>query len=323
VPAFTPDGPEPWELGQSIPVAIEPFGPGAAEPRACALRALRTLGVATDAWVLHHTVFGQPRFRRRATARKPTPHPPGATRAGLLRCARNDVWRVHEIQRDQGGDTASRSAGVSPASGRSPANDRTAVPDAGETPALREAARSFCCYGNRTTVRWTPRTGVRPVVSFTHDGSMRLGAVAFREDVIGLGIDVVDLCRFARYDRDEKLRDRLAERLFGTSEDRSLAARGSDVPDAHLLALAFSMKEAVSKALGTGLRLGLGMGGGHGLPLADIGVALCRGGDGSDETDVALVRRAARRLRQIGGQRVEGRWAMRETHVLTLAIVLA
>ncbi|MBM3495467.1 MAG: phospholipid carrier-dependent glycosyltransferase, partial [Armatimonadetes bacterium] len=70
--------------------------------------------------------------------------------AGLLRCGPGR-------QPNQCGDAASRSAGVSPASGGSPANDRSAVPDAGETPALREAARSVSCPGNRTTVRWSPR----------------------------------------------------------------------------------------------------------------------------------------------------------------------
>ncbi|MBM3492914.1 MAG: hypothetical protein FJX72_01125, partial [Armatimonadetes bacterium] len=64
----------------------------------------------------------------------------------LLRCA-------SEQPGNQGGDAAFRSAGVSPAFEGSPAKEGSAVPVAGGTPALRNAARSGSDHVNRTNVR--------------------------------------------------------------------------------------------------------------------------------------------------------------------------
>ncbi|HSM50847.1 MAG TPA: holo-ACP synthase [Thermoanaerobaculia bacterium] len=71
--------------------------------------------------------------------------------------------------------------------------------------------------------------------------------------VLGIGLDVVDLARFARaHARHGK---RLEERLAGEGEIRPLTGTART---AHLAGL-FAAKEAVLKALGTGWAEGLGL----------------------------------------------------------------
>lgn len=99
--------------------------------------------------------------------------------------------------------------------------------------------------------------------------------------LVGVGIDAVDVERFARVLRR---RPTLADRLFST-EERVEAARSDDpIP---LLAARFAAKEAVMKALGTGL---------WAFPLRDVGVL--RASDGT--STLRLGPKAAARAEQLG-----------------------
>jgi holo-[acyl-carrier protein] synthase len=99
--------------------------------------------------------------------------------------------------------------------------------------------------------------------------------------LVGVGIDAVDVERFTRVLRR---RPTLADRLF-SAEERAEAARSDDPSSG--LAARFAAKEAVIKALGTGL---------WAFPLRDVAV-LCSPEGGST---LRLGPRAAARAEQLG-----------------------
>ena len=71
--------------------------------------------------------------------------------------------------------------------------------------------------------------------------------------VIGIGVDIVSIARLRRM--YERYNERLLERVLGPSERSEFARRPGD-PGA-FLAKRFAAKEAVGKALGTGIQSGV------------------------------------------------------------------
>jgi holo-[acyl-carrier protein] synthase len=125
--------------------------------------------------------------------------------------------------------------------------------------------------------------------------------------VAGIGIDAVDIARFKRVlDR----RPSLADRLFTDAERRDAADRANPTPH---LAVRFAAKEAVMKALGTGI---------GGFALRDVEVVRDSGpGAGRGAPSLRLSQRAAALAADRGVQR----WHVSLTHTdeLALAVVLA
>ena len=99
--------------------------------------------------------------------------------------------------------------------------------------------------------------------------------------LVGVGIDAVDVERFARV---LGRRPTLADRLFSTEERAEAAASDDPIPS---LAARFAAKEAVMKALGTGL---------WAFPLRDVAVLRALGGTST----LRLGPRAAARAEQLG-----------------------
>jgi len=125
--------------------------------------------------------------------------------------------------------------------------------------------------------------------------------------VAGIGIDAVDIGRFRKVlDR----RPALAERVFTDAERADAAGRGD--PAEHLAAR-FAAKEAVMKALGTGL---------GGFALRDVEVVRA-GGTGAGRGAPSL--RLAHRAAALAADRGVRRWHLSLTHTdaLALAMVLA
>lgn len=89
-------------------------------------------------------------------------------------------------------------------------------------------------------------------VSFTHDGGVSFVCLQVSAQQDGLGIDAVFLPRLRRPSTSAKL-GRLYSRLGGDPNDD-----GTDLGLS--VARILAIKESASKALGTGLRLGLGIG---------------------------------------------------------------
>ncbi|MCC6728681.1 MAG: 4'-phosphopantetheinyl transferase superfamily protein [Chthonomonadales bacterium] len=157
-------------------------------------------------------------------------------------------------------------------------------------------------------------------VSFSHDGEARLAAAACAADLRGLGIDVVHLPRLAGRRWTAGYLRRLAARVMGEEElRRFLACAPPDgpMPDAaRLFAAHFALKEAASKALGTGLRLGIGIGRPGSVsprevsasPFADARILTLRGA-------------AAARLATLGAKRAEGHWSADNEYLLSLVLL--
>lgn len=104
--------------------------------------------------------------------------------------------------------------------------------------------------------------------------------------VLGVGIDTVSLERFRA--AVGRWQDRFTERLFAPAETEALAGRTDPVPS---LAARFALKEAVLKALGTGLR--------HGIAWHDIII----GKDHLGKPEVTLTGRAREVMEGLGGRR--------------------
>ncbi len=120
-------------------------------------------------------------------------------------------------------------------------------------------------------------------VSNTHDGGAHLVIAAYSADLAGIGIDLVWLPRLRRAGKDRSYLLRFA-RQFMSAEEWTAFEAVIDEPfaDAHRLtdtdeplrlrtAAHFSLMEAASKACGTGLKIGVGMGRERSLPKQSLG----------------------------------------------------
>jgi phosphopantetheinyl transferase (holo-ACP synthase) len=121
--------------------------------------------------------------------------------------------------------------------------------------------------------RWASDFGIDASdlhVSFTHDGDMLAALLVTAPGLRGVGVDLVHLPRLAR--RPASYLRALARRFMADDEYAIVAA----LPDDALLlevAMRFSLMEAASKALGTGLRLGFGHSSARSLAVREITVA--------------------------------------------------
>jgi phosphopantetheine--protein transferase-like protein len=129
-----------------------------------------------------------------------------------------------------------------------------------------------------------------------------------------VGLDVLSVGRFRAACRAAGTRRRLAARVLAPSERPEAAS----CLDERILRLAarFSLKEAVSKALGTGLKLGLGLGAAHGVRMHDIHLRIETTG-----AAVRLLNRALGRLRRLGGGDVAAAWWTDDAYVYAVAVL--
>ena len=98
---------------------------------------------------------------------------------------------------------------------------------------------------------------------------------AYHADLAGIGIDAVYLPRLMRQGKEETYLRRFAARFMSEREKSAFAqaSAGESLEALRLRAAAhFSLMEAGSKALGTGLKIGGGMGRETSLPKQSIGV---------------------------------------------------
>lgn len=124
-------------------------------------------------------------------------------------------------------------------------------------------------------------------ISNTHDGGIHLLIAAYAPTLVGLGIDAVYLPRLDRPDRDSAYFRRFATHFMSATEREAFEAASAQDDLATLrlrVAAHFSLMEAASKACGTGLKIGGGMGRETSLPKQSLGV-LSLGKIGSEEID--------------------------------------
>lgn len=137
--------------------------------------------------------------------------------------------------------------------------------------------RPFLEWSDRST-RDAIAVGLEPShihVSNSHDGDLQTVIVAGADSIVGIGIDIVYLPRIARKANVPGYLLRLASMFAAPAELEQirshLVGRG-EADHICIIALYFSLMEAASKALGVGLRMGLGMGRSASVPKRSIEV---------------------------------------------------
>jgi len=152
-------------------------------------------------------------------------------------------------------------------------------------------------------------------ISNTHDGGQRLLLAAKHENLVGVGLDVVHLPRLRSPHKDRAYLHRLAARFMEPTEyERFQCAARQDDEEAlrRRVAAHFSLMEAASKALGTGLKVGAFMGHSASLPLSALGALQL-------EPSVQLFfdDHAQTRLATLNAQRWEAYWGSDDTYLVS------
>jgi holo-[acyl-carrier protein] synthase len=150
-------------------------------------------------------------------------------------------------------------------------------------------------------------------VSVSHDGGRRACLALHDEALAGVGIDLVSLPRLRHHTPDRIVR--LASRLMDEEEFAGFSTASEPEP-AQRFAMHFAAMEAASKALGTGLRLYLGMGSADRPSPRDI--ALVRKDDGSS---VRFKGKGLERAEGLGVRQATVSWRLDEDLVVCVVVL--
>jgi phosphopantetheinyl transferase (holo-ACP synthase) len=156
-------------------------------------------------------------------------------------------------------------------------------------------------------------------VSNTHDGNARLVFAVYSEEVVGIGIDAVYLPRLRRPGKDAAYLRRFAAQFMSVAEREAFARSAvHDDEDAlrNRVAAHFSLMESASKALGTGLRLGIGMNRASALPPRSLGVTQI-----APEVAFLFGTEAEARCAELGAHCCEGYWSLAGDYLVSAALL--
>ena len=161
-------------------------------------------------------------------------------------------------------------------------------------------------------------------ISNTHDGGANIVFAAYDENLAGIGIDAVYLPRLIMPGKDAAYLRRFAARFMSDRERIAFAQAGEgdgfDGDDLTRLRLRvaahFSLMEAASKACGTGLKVGIGMGRDTSLPKQSLGVLRLE-----PEVELLFEGDALPRLEALGAQRAEARWSAGDTFLISVVLL--
>ena len=152
-------------------------------------------------------------------------------------------------------------------------------------------------------------------ISNTNDGNAHIVLAAYGADIAGIGVDVVHLPRLRKAGKGRAYLHRFARQFMGETEWEAFLV-GSENDDEEALrvrvAAHFSLMEAASKACGTGLNMGIGMGGSYGLPKSELGAIRLR-----YAVELLFGPAAKARLTEIGAARWEGFWGADDEYLVS------
>ena len=143
-------------------------------------------------------------------------------------------------------------------------------------------------------------------VSNSHDGEASVVLAVYSEDLAGIGIDLVHLPRLARIGKDRDYLLRFAQRFMAPEEWETFAAAAAEDTEDLLrrrVAAHFSLMEAASKACGTGLKMGAGIGKPESLSRYALGVERI-----IPEVTLLFNAEARARLEQLDAKGYEAYW---------------
>lgn len=170
---------------------------------------------------------------------------------------------------------------------------------------------------------WAQVHGIREEhlqVSNTHDGKAHLVFAAYDADLIGVGVDVVHLPRLRAPGKDPAYLRRFVRQFMSEEELAGFTEAAQEETEAALrvrVAAHFSLMEAASKACGTGLRLGIGMGRETALSKKSLGVRSL-----SPHVELIFGPEAQARLSHLGATRWEAHWGADSDYVVSVVLLL-
>ena len=152
-------------------------------------------------------------------------------------------------------------------------------------------------------------------ISNTNDGDAHIVLAAYGADVVGIGVDVVYLPRLRQAGKGRDYLRRFARQFMSEIEWEAFLV-GSENDDEEALrvrvAAHFSLMEAASKACGTGLKMGVGMGVPYGLPKAELGAVRLR-----YAVELLFGPAAKARLTELGANQWEGFWGADDEYLVS------
>jgi phosphopantetheine--protein transferase-like protein len=169
---------------------------------------------------------------------------------------------------------------------------------------------------------WVREHGLSPGdlhISFTHDGDAHITLLAGAPGLLGVGVDAVHLPRLRRHIDKPDYFVRFARQFMSPDELARFQkdARQEQPEEVMLRAAAhFSLMEAASKAVGTGLKIGGGMGKPTSLPKQSVNLLHLAPSVAFD-----LGPEADARCRALGASRLEGHWAADAEYLLSAVLL--
>ena len=156
-------------------------------------------------------------------------------------------------------------------------------------------------------------------VSNTHDGAAHIVFAAYDTYLAGIGVDVVHLPRLRRPGKDAAYLYRFARQFMAEEEFAALLAAAGEDDEERLrvrIAAHFSLMEAASKACGTGLKVGVGMGRPTSLPKSSLGALRL-------EPEVRLLfgPEAQARLAALGATHHAAYWGANNNYLVSAALL--
>jgi phosphopantetheinyl transferase (holo-ACP synthase) len=156
-------------------------------------------------------------------------------------------------------------------------------------------------------------------VSNTHDGGAHLVLAAYAETLVGVGIDAVHLPRLRRPGKDGAYLRQFAAKFMAAEEREAFETAAAQDDEEQLrirVAAHFSLMEAASKACGTGLKIGAGMGRPTSLPKQSLGVHSL-----TPDVELLFGPEARTRLETLGATRWEGHWSADDAYLISAALL--
>ncbi len=167
---------------------------------------------------------------------------------------------------------------------------------------------------------WAKNRGIRLSdlhISFTHDGEAVIALAAHTPGLRGVGVDVVRLDRFRG--RGREYLQRFARHFMSESEYAAFITESAGEVDEEIIgrvAAHFSLMESASKALGTGLKIGGGMGKPESMSKRSINIA------GLEPVRWQLESEVESRMSALGATRMEGHWSADSEYLVSAAFLM-
>jgi phosphopantetheinyl transferase (holo-ACP synthase) len=156
-------------------------------------------------------------------------------------------------------------------------------------------------------------------ITNTHDGGAHIILAAYGAELAGIGIDAVYLPRLRAPGKDAAYLRRFAAHFMSAEEHELFERAAADDDEEELrlrVAAHFSLMEAASKALGTGLKIGGGMGRPESLPKQSLGAWSI-----TPEVEMLLAPDAAQRMAQLNATHCQGYWGAGGEFLISGAIL--